>query len=387
MKTNLRNPKKYIGMSVAQASKAQAAVCGDYVLSERSEEATTVILCDGIGSGIKAHIAAVMCANRLMELLRLGFSARQACAKVVMTMHAARTQDIPFSAFCVCRILSDGHVTVISYEMPAPVIVEQMAASVAAQRFITLGNEVIAEMHFRLHTHTSLLLFSDGVAQAGMGTAFKLGWKEEGVAEFARSALARHAVAALPGMILEKVREYSGPTYGDDSTVILLECRRAKTVHILTGPPADRQLDRKVVERFVRLPGTKIICGSTTADIASQALGVPVKSKPVSDAYYQPPQYEIAGIDLVTEGALTLNQVYNILEEDPRSFDADSCVSAFCMHLRGADSVNFLVGTAANPNHQNIVFRQMGVLPRLAIVQKIAEKLKKMGKLVTLEYL
>ncbi len=388
MKTNLRNPRKYIGMSVAQASKAQAAVCGDYVLSERTEEATTVILCDGIGSGIKAHIAAVMAANRLMELLRLGFSQRQACAKVVMTMHAGRTQDIPFSAFCVCRILNNGHVTVISYEMPAPVIVEQMAASVAAQRFITLGNEVIAEMHFRLHTHSSLLLFSDGVSQAGMGTAFKMGWTAEGVAEFVRGAFARQAaVEELPKVILEKVRQYSGPTYGDDSTVVLLQCRKARTVHILTGPPADRQADRRIIERFVHLPGAKIICGSTTADIAAQCLGVPVNSKPVSDAYYKPPQYEIAGIDLVTEGALTLNQVYNILEEDPRSYEADSCVSNLCVLLRNADAVNLLVGTAANPNHQNIVFRQMGVLPRLAIVQKIAETLKKMGKLVTVEYI
>ncbi|MFA6358426.1 MAG: SpoIIE family protein phosphatase [Candidatus Omnitrophota bacterium] len=388
MKINLANPKKYIGISIAQVNKSAGTVCGDYVLSERTEEATTVILCDGIGSGIKAHVAAVMAANRLMELLRLGFSLRQACAKVVMTMHAARTQDIPFSAFCVCRILSDGQVTIISYEMPAPVIVEQMAVSVASQRFITLGNEVIAETYFRLHMQSSLFLFSDGVSQAGMGRVFKFGWKEEGVAQLIRSAFSQQAAMKdMPRMILEKVRQYSGPDYGDDSTVVFLQCRKAKTVHILTGPPAQRQSDQKVIERFRRLPGNKIICGSTTADIAAQCLGVPVRSKPVSEAYYKPPQYEIAGIDLVTEGALTMNQVYNILEEDPRSYEADSCVSSLCLFLRSADAVNLLVGTAANPGYQNIIFRQMGVLPRLVIVQKIVEKLKKMGKLVTIEYL
>jgi hypothetical protein len=118
-----------------------------------------------------------------------------------------------------------------------------------------------------------------------------------------------------------------------------------------------------------------------------QGPGHAVKSKPLSDAYYKPPQYEISGIDLVTEGVLTLNQAYNILEDDPDSYEQDSCVSGLCMLMRSADAVNLLVGTAANPGHQNIVFRQMGVLPRPVIVQKICEKLKKMGKLVTIEYL
>lgn len=387
MMMNPCSPENYVGITTVQVNKANGAVCGDYVLSERTEEATTVILCDGIGSGIKAHIAAVMAANRLMELMRLGFSLRQACAKVVMTMHAARTQNIPFAAFCVCRVLNDGQATLISYEMPSPIIVEHMAASVASPRFITLENEVIAEMHFRLHTKNALFIFSDGISQAGMGREFKFGWTEEGVANFIRSAFAQQkSVNLVPSMILEKVYQYSGPTYGDDSTVVLLQCRKAKTLHILTGPPADPQNDQKIVDRFMQLPGSKIVCGSTTADITALCLDEIVTSKPMSNAFHKPPQYEISGIDLVTEGALTLNQVCNILEEDPNTYEADSCVSSLCLCLRDADAVNMLVGTAANPGHQNIVFRQMGILPRLVIVQKIAEKLRKMGKLVTMEY-
>ncbi|MDD5042481.1 MAG: SpoIIE family protein phosphatase [Candidatus Omnitrophica bacterium] len=389
IKTNqASHNKRYVGISVAQINKSSGAVCGDYLLSERSEEATTVILCDGIGSGIKAHIAAVMCANRIMELLRLGFSLRQACERVVATMHEARTRDIPFSAFCVCRMLNDGQAAMISYEMPAAVIAEQSAASLVERRFITLGSEVIAESHFHLHTRSCLFLFSDGVTQAGMGRVFKFGWQEEGVVGFIRSACARCMhTEDMPGMIIDKVRQYSGPTYGDDSTVVLLRCRRAKTVHILTGPPADRQFDRKVIERFMRLPGSKIICGSTTADIAARCLGIQVKNKQISDAYYKPPQYEISGIDLVTEGVLTLNQACNILGVDPDSYEEDSCVSGFCTLVRSADAINMIVGTAVNSGHRNIIFRQMGVLPRPVIVQRIAEKLKEMGKLVTVEYL
>ena len=120
MSQKLDDARRYIETSIAQKSKKTGNVCGDYILVERTPEATTTILADGIGTGIKAHIAAVMCASRLMELIRLGFTLREACRKIVDTMHEARTTDIPFAAFSVCRILNSGHATIMSYEIPEP---------------------------------------------------------------------------------------------------------------------------------------------------------------------------------------------------------------------------------------------------------------------------
>ena len=111
-------------------------VCGDYVTIERTAEATTAILADGIGTGVKARVAAVMYASRLMELIRLGFTLREACQKVIDTMHEARTSDIPFAAFAVCRILNSGHATILSYESPSPYFVAKtLAAYLPEQRF------------------------------------------------------------------------------------------------------------------------------------------------------------------------------------------------------------------------------------------------------------
>ena len=108
MKRSLAEKTKYITTILAQRPKRDGQVCGDYVTIERTPEATTVILTDGIGTGIKARVAAVMCASRLMELLRVGFTLREACQKLVETMHEARTADIPFAAFTVCRVLNNG---------------------------------------------------------------------------------------------------------------------------------------------------------------------------------------------------------------------------------------------------------------------------------------
>jgi len=129
MKKDRTEPRKYVETIIAQKAKKTGGICGDHVVIERSPEATTAILADGIGTGIKARVAAVMCASRLMELTRQGFTLREACRKLVDTMHQARTIDIPFAAFSVCRILNSGHATIISYEIPHPILVDNRLAA------------------------------------------------------------------------------------------------------------------------------------------------------------------------------------------------------------------------------------------------------------------
>ena len=133
--------------------------------------------------------------------------------------------------------------------------------------------------------------------------------------------------------------------------------------------------------------GMRIVCGSSTSEIVARNLGRPVEIKTMSNAYHKPPSYYIKGIDYATEGAITLNQVYNILGEPPEKLEADSSVSDLYRFFHAADTINFLVGTAANTGHEHIVFRQMGIFPREVIVKLLAEKLKTMGKLVNILYL
>lgn len=91
-----------------QVPKRAAAACGDVVAWDRTASATTVICADGLGSGIKANLAAQMCTARLHELLRQGRSLREAFASVAETMNRARGTDLPYAAFTVARVLNDG---------------------------------------------------------------------------------------------------------------------------------------------------------------------------------------------------------------------------------------------------------------------------------------
>ena len=382
--------RKYVETVVAQRAKRTGAVCGDFVVIERTDEATTAVLADGIGTGVKARVAAVMYASRLMELVRLGFTLREACTKVVATMHEARTADIPFAAFAVCRILNSGHATILSYEIPSPILVDKrLAAYLPQPRSYPLGLEMISETNCTLDPGDGIILVSDGVSQAGLGHAFRMGWGMSLVSDFVNGCLMnRTDLKDVPERIIGRVKEISGATYGDDTTCLLLLCREARVLNVATGPPFKKADDSEAVRRFMEMRGRKVICGSTTTEIFARILKTPAILKdPDSTDYFKPPSYEVQGIDLATEGAITLNQVYNIIEEGAERLEARSSVSDLYRLLHASDTINFFVGTAANAAHRAISFKQMGVLPREAIILLLAEKLTKMGKLVRLEYL
>ncbi len=389
MTQTIEDARKYIEVAYAQSPKRIGGVCGDYVLVDRTPEATTVIVADGIGTGIKARVAAVMCASRLMELTKVGFTLREACAKIVDTMHEARTKDIPFSAFSVCRVLNSGHASIISYEIPSPVLInKKLAAYLPNQRTFPLGLEMISEANCMLGYGDGIVLVSDGVTQAGLGHQYRMGWGIENTCDFINGCLIQGVLLKdIPEKVLGKVREISGSSIGDDTTCFLLSCREATTLNIFTGPPGNKKKDKEAVQRFMETKGTKLVCGSITTEVVARHLGVPVKMKAVSQEYHKPPSYEIEGIDYATEGAITLNQVYNILDEDEAKLEPDSSVSDLYRLLHGADRINFFVGTAKNIGHETIFFRQMGIFPREVIVQLLAEKLKRMGKLLNIEYI
>lgn len=388
MKPSLSSPRKYLEVVEAQSAKRTGRVCGDYVITERTPEATLTVVADGIGTGIKARVAAVMCASRLMELTRVGFTLREACSKIVHTMHEARTKDIPFSAFSACRVLNNGQATIMSYEIPSPILINnRLAAYLPKQRFYPLGLEMIAEVNCMLDYGDGIVLVSDGVSQAGLGHQYRMGWSVQGACDFINGCLAQgYDLKIIPGKVLGKVKEISGATYGDDTTCVVVFCREAKTLNVLTGPPATKNNDKTVVMEFMSMKGTKVVCGSTTSEMTARILEVPVSMKEVPSAYHKPPSYEIEGVDYATEGAISLNQVYNILGESPDKLETDSSVSDLYRLFHSADTINFVVGTASNPGHENIVFRQMGIFPREMIVKLLAEKLTKMGKLVNLTY-
>jgi hypothetical protein len=372
---------------VAQANKKLQAVCGDYLVTERANTGTISILCDGIGSGIYANVAAITCASRISGMVQGGMSIRAAAETVAASMHRARTEDIPFSAFTISNILPDGKFVVYTYEAPKPILMEDYHATVLAPRFYTAGFEVIGETTGALNEGDSLMIFSDGVSQAGLGHGHGMGIGSDGVRNFINNNhKSADNIYKLPSRILELCKKVSAGNYEDDTTLAMLYCREAKELTLTSGPPYKASLDARFAADFINGGGLKVICGSTTTDVISRELGLEVTMLSKGNSFGQPPEYWMDGADLVAEGAITLNQVCNIIDEPPERLTGNSAAERLCLMLRETDVVHLMVGTAENDAHEDLIFKQIGISVRRATLQRLTAKLKSMGKLVTEKY-
>ena len=373
----------HVEIEKTQLSKKLNKPSGDVIGFHRNESATTIFLADGIGSGLKANIFANMCVSRIKELLNGGFSLRRAFGNIVQTMEKAKRDDLPYSAFTVMRVLNDGITTILSYEMPSPIFVTKRNSYLLPQRIYNYENGIIGEVNCFLKINEGVLLTSDGITQAGLGKGLLKGWAAEGVNELVNFELSKgSAFDLLPGRVVSQAKVFWKDKLGDDLTALLAFTRKGRILNIISGPPADKSKDAEFVRQFLDSEGVKIVCGGTTAKIVANYLG---KKLYVKDDIYSnlvPPTYELEGIDLVTEGAVTLNQVFNIWGEDFERLEKNNAVTELYLLLTAADRVNFFEGKSENEAKEDIAFTQMRILRRSKIIQLISQKLIERGALV-----
>ncbi len=373
----------HVDVEIRQSPKHPHGPCGDVVAQHRTDLATDLIVCDGIGSGLRAYIAATMHVSRLTGLLREGFSLRQAFSSLVHTLQTWRDPSQPYAAVSLARIRHDGEATILTYDAPAPVLVGRDSTTVLPSRPLVIGQAVAQQSSCFLTAGEGLLLFSDGITQAGIGCGLAEGWTSEGVATYVGKWLSasRDPVSVAEAVHAEALR-LDGNVGRDDLTAILAHCRQGQTLNIFTGPPPDRRTDEAVVRRFLALDGAKVVCGATTAAIVARALGRKLTMERVPTSLIAPPKYELQGVDLVTEGAVTLNQLRNLLDVPNDEFEEINPVTELAEMLDRADRVHWVLGRGANPANESLGFKQQGILRRDRIVPLLVDKLRARGKLV-----
>jgi hypothetical protein len=275
--------------------------------------------------------------------------------------------------------------TILAYDAPPSILLSRRHAVALPVRTVEMGGALTAEAECYIEPGDGFLIMSDGITQAGLGHGLARGWETEGVLRFVNDRLtAGHATKDVPSLVHDEARRL-WVEGGDDCTAVMALCRRGQIVNVMTGPPSMANRDAGIVRRFLQSEGLKIVCGGTTAEIVARVLGERVSVERDPQSMIAPPRYEIDGVDLVTEGAVTLNQAYNIIDEDLALIKEDSGVTELCSLLQVADCVHFWLGGARNLASGDISFRQCGILTRDRIVPLLAEKLRAAGKLVVLE--
>lgn len=378
----------YAEIAVAQLAKTGEELCGDKVEISRGDRATTVVLSDGLGSGVKANILATLTTKIASSLLKRDVSLPEVVNTIAQTLPVCRERKIAYSTLHIVKILSSGEVRIVEFDCPASFLLRggKVVAIPTSEKLV--AGKAIREGSLQLQEDDVVVAVSDGVIHAGIGGLLKLGWNWQGIAgELAAAGLAENDAETIAGRILDCCNGYYMGRPGDDSTVVAVKIRRPRQLTLLTGPPANRDMDEMIVKRFMRSPGRRVIAGGTTANIVGRITGRPVKVELAYDDPEIPPTASIEGIDLTTEGVLTLTAATARLARPKalRGQERRDGATMLARLLLEADTIEVLAGTAVNPAHQNPNFpSQINIKGQ--VLGQLREKLEALGKQVTIEW-
>jgi hypothetical protein len=372
-----------------QLQKHGEELCGDNVDIARHADYVTLALSDGLGSGVKANILSILTTRIVMHLMENKLHLGEVVETLSKTLPISEDRKLAYSTFAIGQFFRDGHARVVEFDTPSLILLRQRKFFAVPYEERQIEGKTIHESEFQLKMGDWIVFVSDGVVNAGIGGRYPLGWGSDQIVRF----LEEHCHPELSAQELaDKLGQAVWDLYcgkpGDDVSAAVIKVRRKLVATVLTGPSADRNTDKAVVARFTQRSGFLVVCGGTMAKIVAHHLGG--KSLEVDLATMKPdvpPLARVKGIDLTTEGILTLTKANDLLhsgaDKEAVKFHTDGA-SALVRLFLDVDHIHFIVGLGVNPAHQNPDLpRQLGM--KLAVVREIAEGLRKRGKEVTVE--
>ncbi len=385
--------------------KTGEELCGDWVKVTPTSEDLIVVLSDGLGSGVKANILATLTAEIASGMLEKGASIDQVVETLIETLPECQVRHLAYATFAVLRIHRGREAYLAEYDSPPLIHVRQGAVLATPARERVIAGRTIREAHFVLEPDDYLVMVSDGYVHAGVGGLYRMGWGWKNISIAAqRWAETRGDTHQLVGALSRTCLKLSNGKLGDDATAVAMWVRPYRKATVLTGPPSDPSLDPVAVEKLMSSGGVKVICGGTTAQMAARVLGKPLRVQlrtqgarpgPPQGApsgprpgRKLPPTGELEGVDLVTEGILTLSAAVDRLRDVETVHDLPPDQDAATRLVRAllyADQIHFIVGDAINPQQLADVVR--GVPMREIYLEELIVKLRERHKRVTVEHL
>lgn len=356
MKTN-----HFIEVGHSQKQKTGQNIAGDVFLSKKMAKGDRVVsvLADGLGSGIKACVPASLTARMALEYVTGHIEIRRAAEIILNAMPVCPQRKISYSTFSVVDADINGMAYVIEHGNPPFILIRgNQAISVPHNvlRQPKWHNREINFSEFETQIGDRIILLSDGVSQSGIGSEkYPLGWGEENLIHFIQNMIEENpeiSARKLSQFIANRALMNDGGLAGDDITCGVVYFRKPRHLILLTGAPYSPKKDSEYAHRLDVSDGMKVICGGTTANIISRELqrNVTMDLSVVDPEI--PNTSNMDGVDLVTEGCITLGKVLEIFESgnfDQRKNGATRLANL----LLQSDVIDFLVGTKINEAHQN----------------------------------
>ena len=378
-------------------NKQNEELCGDKVEIIKTNDSDIMILADGMGSGVKANILATLTSKILGTMLYEGADIESCVETIAKTLPICKVRKAAYATFSILQIFHSGEAYLAEFDNPSCVFIRDGKIVKYPYETREIGGKRIHEYRFHVKKNDCFVLMSDGVIYAGAGSILNLqGWTWEAMAEYTLKCTKKTMSASrLAVMLSQACDDLYEEKPGDDTTVAVARVIDRRVVNIFTGPPKSKDDDERLMHEFMHTEGKKVVAGGTSANIAARILGREIITKVDSRNPDVPPMATLEGIDLVTEGVLTLGKCLKILKKyvndefDAEFFDeldADNGASRLAkLLIEDCTELNLFVGTAVNEAHAESELN-FDLSMRQNLVDQLITTSEKMGRTVTVKY-
>ena len=357
--------KFFIEVNCQQKCHGDARVCGDVFISKRIKEEgrIIVVLSDGMGHGIKANMLATLTATLAVNFTQEHKSVQKSTEIIMKTLPVDSIKDMNYSTFTIVEIDVEGEVRILEYENPKTLILRGSRLHEPYWNCMVLegeknaGREVLTTK-FKPQKEDRIIFCSDGVTQSGLGSEkYQLGWGLDNLQKFVEETIREEAdisAVKLSTKVINKANQNDNFHPLDDISCGVIYFREPRKLMIFSGPPQDPANDTMFTGLLKHFEGKKLICGATTGDMVAREWNEEIIDSNDMPDPDLPPVSHMNGVDLITEGILTLSKVSELLKKYNNNYQlgkgpADEIVR----YLLDSDEIHFLVGTNINTAHQD----------------------------------
>ena len=371
-------------------------LCGDHVdiIEQSTENATVIVLADGLGSGVKASILSTLTSKIISTMMAEGLPLEECVSTIAATLPVCSVRGVAYSTFTIIQIKNNQTAEIIQYDNPKVIVIRNEQNYDYPTTEMNIGGKKILKSVIQLQENDVFVAMSDGCPHAGIGTSYNFGWKREEIISFVEMLVpAGYTAKTLSTMLVDECNRLYDNKPGDDATACVVRIRKREPMNLLFGPPSNRDDCDRMMSLFFSKEGKHIICGGTTSSIAAKFLRKPLRASLKFEKSDIPPIAELEGVDLVTEGVITINRVLEYAKDhlaentkyDIWSQHRDGASLISRLLFEEATDINFYVGRAINPAHQNPDL-PINFSIKMNLVEELSACLKQMGKRIKVSY-
>ena len=370
-------------------------LCGDHVdVVPQGDDSTVIVLADGLGSGVKASILSTLTSKIISTMMAEGISLEECVSTIAATLPICSVRGVAYSTFTIIHLINNEVAELIQYDNPHVIMFRDNENFDYPKSEMNIDGKKVYKSEIILKEGDIFVAMSDGCPHAGIGIAYNFGWNRDDIIEFLAPLTVNDFTSkTLATILIDEVNRLYGEQPGDDATACVVKIRKRAPMNLLFGPPSNRDDANRMMSLFFSKEGKHIVCGGTTSSIAAKFLHKTVKTSLKFESADVPPIAEIEGVDLVTEGVITINKVLEYAKDylkDNESYThwgyKRDGASLICRLLfEEATDINFFVGRAVNPAHQNPNL-PINFNIKMNLVEDLSKCLMQMGKKIKVSY-